>query len=98
MGDLLNILWKRAGTARQGFALPALGFGGQTESDGAVAIGGTGSAVRIGDMAASTAAQSGPVEAVTVDANGVLGTTAVASMSALVREYNCHRRCNRQHR
>ncbi|MCX7864279.1 MAG: YadA-like family protein, partial [Novosphingobium sp.] len=39
--------------------------------------------VRIGDIAASTAAQVGPVEAVTVDASGTLGKAAVASTSQL---------------
>ena len=61
----------------------AIGTGATTTAANQVTIGGTGSAIRIGDMAASTAAQSGPVEAVTVDASGVLGTTAVASMAAV---------------
>ena len=48
-----------------------------------VTLGGAGSSVRIGDIAASTAAQSGPVNAVTVDASGTLGTGAVASAAQL---------------
>ncbi|MEP5173950.1 MAG: hypothetical protein ABJQ42_13430, partial [Erythrobacter sp.] len=48
-----------------------------------VALGGTGSAVRIGDIDASTAAQTGPVEVVTVDANGVLGRQSVATAASV---------------
>ncbi|MXO86767.1 hypothetical protein GRI38_12100, partial [Altererythrobacter aurantiacus] len=48
-----------------------------------VTLGGTGSSVRIGDIAASTAAQEGPVEAVTVDGNGTLGTTAIATAASV---------------
>lgn len=51
----------------------ALGAGATTTAANQVTIGGTGSAVRIGDIDASTAAQSGPIGLATVDANGVLG-------------------------
>uniref|UniRef100_UPI0024DE2708 YadA-like family protein n=1 Tax=Parerythrobacter aestuarii TaxID=3020909 RepID=UPI0024DE2708 len=61
----------------------AIGYQATTTAANQVTLGGTGSSVRIGDVAASTAAQSGPVEAVTVDGNGVLGTTAVASAAAV---------------
>jgi len=61
----------------------AIGNGAATTANDQVTIGGTGSSVRIGDVAASTAAQVGPVEAVTVDSNGTLGTTAVASAAAV---------------
>ncbi|UIP08291.1 hypothetical protein LY632_04745 [Erythrobacter sp. SDW2] len=61
----------------------AIGALATTTAANQVTIGGTGSSVRIGDVAASTAAQVGPVQAVTVDASGTLGTTAVASMAAV---------------
>jgi hypothetical protein len=51
----------------------AIGAGAATTADNQVALGGAGSAVRVGDIAASTAAQTGPVGLATVDANGVLG-------------------------
>ena len=46
-------------------------------------LGGAGISVRIGDIAASTAAQTGSISAVTVDASGTLGTSAVASVAQL---------------
>ncbi|NNC59699.1 MAG: hypothetical protein HKO05_06880, partial [Erythrobacter sp.] len=61
----------------------AIGSNATTTAASQVTIGGTGSSVRIGDIAASTAAQQGPVEAVTVDGSGTLGTTAVASAAAV---------------
>ncbi len=63
----------------------ALGAGAATTAANQVALGGTGSAVRVGDIAASTAAQSGPVAIATVDANGVLGrdTTLFSSLATL---------------
>ncbi len=48
-----------------------------------MALGGTGSSVRIGDIDASTAAQVGPVDAVTVDANGTLGRQSVATAASV---------------
>ncbi|MEL6738283.1 MAG: hypothetical protein AAFO28_05110, partial [Pseudomonadota bacterium] len=48
-----------------------------------VALGGTGSSVRIGDIAASTAAQTGPVDVVTVDGSGVLGRQQVATAASV---------------
>lgn len=61
----------------------AIGTGARTNADNQVTIGGPGSSVRIGDIAASTAAQVGPVQAVTVDANGTLGRQSVATTAAL---------------
>lgn len=61
----------------------AIGANATTTAANQVTIGGTGSAVRIGDIAASTAAQTGPVQAVTVDGNGVLGRQAVATAAAV---------------
>jgi hypothetical protein len=75
----------------------AVGAGAQAAQDGATALGanatttatnqetlgGTGSLVRIGDIEASTAAQVGPVDAVTVDANGMLGRQSVATTAQL---------------
>ena len=52
----------------------AVGTGATTTAANQLALGGTGSHVRIGDIAASTAAQQGSsVGVATVDANGVLG-------------------------
>ncbi len=48
-----------------------------------VAIGGTGSAVRIGDIEASTLAQQGPVDIVTIDQNGTLGRQQVATAASV---------------
>ena len=53
-----------------------------------MALGGNGSSVRVGDIDASTAAQVGPVDAVTVDANGVLGRQAVASAQSVANVGN----------
>ncbi|WP_454599483.1 hypothetical protein [Qipengyuania sp. SM2507] len=61
----------------------AVGQGATTTAANQVMLGGTGSSVRIGDIAASTAAQVGPVDAVTVDASGTLGRQAVAAASAV---------------
>jgi autotransporter adhesin len=49
-----------------------------------VTLGGTGSSVVVADIDASTAAQlTGPVDVVTIDANGTLGRQAAASMGQL---------------
>jgi hypothetical protein len=61
----------------------ALGAGAATTADNQVTLGASGTAVRIGDIAASTLAQVGPVDAVTVDANGVLGREQVATASSV---------------
>jgi hypothetical protein len=64
----------------------ALGFGAVATADNQVVLGGAGSSVRIGDIAASTAAQqASSVGVATVDANGVLGrnTTLLSNVSAL---------------
>jgi len=61
----------------------AVGAGATTTAANQVTIGGTGSSVRICDVAASTAGQVGPVEAFTVDGNGVLGTTSVATAASV---------------
>ena len=60
-----------------------MGAGAVATAQNEVALGGQGSAVRIGDIDASTNAQIGPVDAVTVDTNGVLGRRAVASAQAV---------------
>lgn len=55
----------------------AVGNGATTTAANQVALGGAGSAVRVGDIAASTAAQqASSVGLATVDANGVLGRDA----------------------
>jgi autotransporter adhesin len=48
-----------------------------------ITLGSSGTSVRIGDIAASTSAQVGPVQAVTVDASGTLGRQSVASAQAV---------------
>ena len=63
----------------------AVGAFAATTAANQVALGGTGSAVRVGDIAASTAAQSGSLSVATVDASGTLGrnTTLLSSVAAL---------------
>ena len=62
----------------------AVGAGAVTTADNQVMLGGAGSSVVIADIASSTNAQQGPVDVVTIDANGVLGRQAAASQRALV--------------
>lgn len=54
-----------------------------TNAANRVTLGGTGSSVRIGDLAASTLAQQGPVDAVTVDQHGTLGRQQVATAASV---------------
>lgn len=61
----------------------AIGAGATSSVANQVTLGGPGSSVRIGDLEASTAAQVGPVQAVTADASGVLGRQAVASAQSV---------------
>ena len=63
----------------------AVGTGAATTAASQVSLGGTGSSVRIGDIAASTAAQAGTLGVVTVDTGGTLGrnTTLLTSVAAL---------------
>ncbi len=63
----------------------AIGTGATTTAASQVALGGTGSSVRVGDIAASTAAQAGTLGVVTVDAGGTLGrnTTLLTGVAAL---------------
>ena len=65
-------------SAVAGFAgSTAIGTGAQTTATSQVALGGVWSAVRVGDIAASTAAQAtASLGVATVDANGVLGRNA----------------------
>lgn len=67
----------------------AVGAGAVTTAQNQVTLGATGSSVRVGDIGASTAAQSGPVAVATVDASGTLGRDTslyanIASLQALV--------------
>lgn len=56
----------------------AVGFGATTTAANQVTLGGAGSSVRVGDIAASTAAQqASTVGFATVDANGVLGRSTI---------------------
>ena len=52
----------------------AIGTGATSTAPNQVTLGGTGTSVRIGGIAASTAAQIGPRSLVTIDANGTLGS------------------------
>lgn len=61
----------------------AVGAGATTTAANQVMLGDTGTSVVVADIAASTAAQSGPVDVVTVDANGTLGRSQVASQSSV---------------
>ena len=63
----------------------ALGTGATTTAANQVVIGGAGSSVQVGDIVASTAAQSGTVAVATVDANGTLGRNAslISNVAAL---------------
>jgi autotransporter adhesin len=56
----------------------AIGTNATTTAANQVALGGAGSSVRIGDIASSTAAQTGGLQMVTIDANGVLGRAPIA--------------------
>jgi hypothetical protein len=57
----------------------AIGANATTTAANQVTLGGSGSSVRIGDIAASTLAQSGAVQAVTVDGSGTLGRQSVVA-------------------
>jgi hypothetical protein len=60
----------------------ALGFGATTNRANQVKLGGTGSSVTVGDLAASTAAQTGTVFFATTDSSGTLGQgVAVGTMA-----------------
>ncbi|MEO0642194.1 MAG: YadA-like family protein, partial [Pseudomonadota bacterium] len=61
----------------------AVGAGATTTADDQVALGGAGSSVRIGDIDASTLAQVGPVDVVTIDQNGTLGRQSVATAASV---------------
>ena len=61
----------------------AVGANARTTETNQVMLGGAGSSVVIGDLDASTAAQVGPVDVVTVDANGTLGRQQVASAGSV---------------
>lgn len=63
----------------------AIGTGATTTAANQVVLGGTGSSVQVGDIAASTAAQTGAVAVATVDASGTLGrnTSLISDVAAL---------------
>jgi autotransporter adhesin len=60
-----------------------VGFEAATTRVNQVTLGGDGSSVRVGDIDASTDAQVGPVDVVTVDANGTLGRQQAASAQSV---------------
>jgi autotransporter adhesin len=70
----------------------AVGTGAATTAANQVALGGAGSSVRIGDLAASTAAQVGPVGVATDDAAGTLGrdVTLIPAVAALQTASTSH--------
>ena len=61
----------------------AVGAGAVTTAPNQVVLGAPGTSVRVGDIGASTAAQSGPLSLVTVDAAGTLGRTVLPNVQAL---------------
>ena len=61
----------------------ALGAGARTTAANQVMLGSAGTSVVIADIAASTDAQQGPVDVVTVDANGTLGRQRVATAASV---------------
>ena len=76
----------------------AIGASSQSTAANQVTLGGTGSSVRIGDIDASTAAQSGPVAIATVDANGTIGrsTVLIPALQADIGELFDLRRLDRR--
>ena len=62
----------------------ALGSGATTTAANQVTVGGSGSSVRIGDIDASTAAQTGTLSFLTIDANGTLGRGAGPDLSGIL--------------
>ena len=75
-GISASALGKNANAAFDGSA--ALGFGAVTTRANQVVLGGTGSSVTVGDIVASTAAQTGTISFATADGSGTLdaGPTA----------------------
>jgi hypothetical protein len=61
----------------------AVGAGAVTSDNNQVMLGGAGTSVVIADINASTAAQQGPVDVVTVDASGTLGRQQVATAQSV---------------
>ncbi|MEP5622337.1 MAG: hypothetical protein ABJP82_07120, partial [Hyphomicrobiales bacterium] len=61
----------------------AVGYQATTTATNQVALGGAGSSVQISDIDASTAAQQGPVDVVTVDAIGTLGRQQAATAQSV---------------
>ncbi|MEP5727232.1 MAG: YadA-like family protein, partial [Erythrobacter sp.] len=64
-------------------ASTAIGANATSTTVNQVTLGGAGSSVRVGDIAASTDAQVGPVDVVTVDAAGTLGVQQAASAASV---------------
>ena len=60
-----------------------MGAGATTTADNQLVLGATGTAVVVADIDASTAAQQGPVDVVTIDANGRLGRQQAASAASV---------------
>ena len=81
-GANASALGKNANAAFAGST--ALGFAATTTRANQVKLGGTGSSVTIGDLAASTAAQTGALSFTTVDASGTLGAGPLVSSFATV--------------
>ncbi|MBD59243.1 MAG: hypothetical protein CL808_03865 [Citromicrobium sp.] len=61
----------------------AIGTGATTTANNQIMLGSAGTQVVIADIDASTAAQTGPVDVVTIDSNGVLGRQQTASAAAV---------------
>jgi trimeric autotransporter adhesin len=71
-------------------ASTAVGFAARTTRANQVVLGGTGSSVTVGDIAASTAAQVGATSLVTVDATGTLGrdSTTLGGLTSSIGTIN----------
>ncbi len=66
----------------------AIGNGAVANRAGQIKLGGTGSSVTIGDLAASTAAQSGTTSIVTTDSSGTIGVGAPVNTFASNAQVN----------
>lgn len=96
-GTAIGISSRVAGGADNGTALgagaearfagsTALGAGTVTDRAQQMKLGGAGTSVTLGDLAASTAAQTGPLSLMTVDASGTVGqdTTILTGINASI--------------
>ncbi len=81
LGTNSTALGYQATTVHEGST--AIGANATTTAANQLMLGASGTSVVIADLDASTDAQSGPVDVVTVDANGMLGRQAVATTASV---------------